>query len=122
MSSSLSTATVPSQLKWTSRTPIHKNSSADPNNFNNYRPISNCLFISKILEKTVATQLEACSLFQMVFRSKHSTKAALVKVTNYLLAADSSFLSILILLGISAAFDTISHSVLCGTNGLSWSS
>ncbi len=120
MCSSLSSATVPSSLKTASITPILKKTGVDPNDLNNYRPISNLPFISKILERTVAAQLEShlqssdiYEHFQSGFRPKHRTETALVKVINdLLLAADSCFLSILIILDISAAFDTISHSVL----------
>uniref|UniRef100_A0A8C1L1H7 Reverse transcriptase domain-containing protein n=1 Tax=Cyprinus carpio TaxID=7962 RepID=A0A8C1L1H7_CYPCA len=92
----------------------------DPNNFNNLRPISKLPFISKILEKIVATQLHShLSLnnlyeqFQSGFRPHQGTETALFKIINDLLmAADSGFITILILLDLSAALDTISHSNL----------
>lgn len=106
-------------MKTASVTPILKKPGADPN-FDNFCPVSNLLFILKILEKVVASQLHSYlndhnlyEQFQSGFCPNHSTETALLRITNDLLmAADSGLLTILILLDLSAAFDTISHDIL----------
>lgn len=73
-----------------------------------------------ILEKTVASQLHLHrshdNLFEQLqagLHPLHRTETATLKITNdLLLAADSGILSILILLGLSSAFNTMSHPIL----------
>src|SRR6218665_2946391 len=86
----------------------------------NYRPISNLSFISKLVERAVHKQLsnyiESNSLLPLVqsgFRRLHSTETAVLKVYNDItLALDSGFITALLLLDFSSAFDCVDHSIL----------
>ena len=52
-------------------------------------------------------------LLQSAYRAGHSTETALLKVQNdILLAMDHQHVTLLVLLDLSAAFDTVNHRVL----------
>ena len=97
-----------------------KKSLLDPMVPRNYRPISNLSFVSKVLERVAADQLcnymEEHSLnhpYQSAYRRHHSVETALTKVYNdIMLALDREEGAILVVLDLSAAFDTVDHTIL----------
>lgn len=132
INNSLMSGSVPLSLKTAVISPLLKKHGLDPNNLGNYRPVSNLPFAAKVLEKVVAHQLSqhmtANKLhepYQSAYRSGHSTETALLKITSDInLALDQGDGILLVLLDLSAAFDTIDHEILlerlrlrCGITG-----
>jgi len=117
---SLASAFVPSPFKNAIVTPLLKKPSLDSSNLNNYRPISNLPYIAKITEKVVVKQINKHisqhSLhepLQSAYKAYHSTETALLKVYDDILDnIDNKKYTILILLDLSAAFDTVDHKIL----------
>ena len=76
---------VPAATKRAIATPLIKKVTLDPDNFKNYRHVSNLNFVSKVVEKVVAKRLlthiqqnQLCSRFQSTYRAYHSTETALL--------------------------------------------
>ncbi|KAI4875881.1 hypothetical protein NFI96_009458 [Prochilodus magdalenae] len=131
---SLSSGHVPQAFKTARVVPILRKPSLDSSDISSYRPVSLLSFLSKILERTVDNQLsfflsqnQLQDINQSGFKSAHSTETALIAVTEKLHAARSAKLSsVLILLDLSAAFNTVNHKILLsvltdlGITGTAW--
>ena len=117
---SLVSGTFPSDFKDCVVIPLLKKVSLDCNILKNYRPVSNLPFISKVLERIAYAQIldhlttnELTEKFQSAYKARHSSETALLRVVNDMLSAiDGGNMSLLTLLDLSAAFDTIDHTIL----------
>ncbi len=123
INTSLLTGIFPTAFKQARVTPLLKKPTLNTSLLENYRPVSLLPFIAKTLKRVVFNQV---SLFlsqnnkldakQSGFRSGHSTETALLSVTEALrIAKADSKSSVLILLDLSAAFDTVNHQILLST-------
>ena len=117
---SLSTGHMPLTMKHAIVVPLLKDDKLDKNIVENYRPVSNLSFLSKLIERVVMNQLlhyltinNLWPLYQSGFRKFHSTETALLQVCSDLYAAmDTQCVSLLALLDMSAAFDCVDHNLL----------
>ncbi len=120
VNTSLQTGTFPSVYKNALVIPILKKSSLDSETLNNYRPVSNLAFVSKLIEKVVSKQLHSYlssrdlhEINQSAYRQFHSTETALLKIKDDItIAIGNRKAVLLVLLDLSAAFDTINHAYL----------
>ena len=100
--------------------------------YKNFRPVSNHAFISKLSERACVDQFtkhlrvtERHSLLQSAYKPLHSTKTVLLQVKNdILMLMNQQHVTLLVLLDLSAAFDTIHCNILiqclesdCGVTG-----
>ena len=110
----------PSGCKHAIVVPLLKKTYLDNSELNNYRPVSNLSFLSKIIERVVAREFlnylkmnNLLPMFQSGYRHHHSTETALLHVLSQLFAsADSQNVSLLAFLNMSAAFDCVDHDIL----------
>ena len=123
VNTSLEFADFSPELKRAFALPLLKKAIHDCEILKNFRPVSNLSFLSKLVERIVCVQhvdnLKAHHLyevFQSAYRQLHSTETALLLVQNALLrAVDTHGGAMLVLLDLSAAFDTIDHQCLLHT-------
>jgi len=100
--------------------PLLKKPNLDACNLSSYRPLSNLSFISKTPEQLVSRQFVKHSdeqgLFtatQSAYRENYSTETALVHLHDDMVTAiDHGDVGALVLLNLSAAFETADHTIL----------
>ena len=117
---SLREGILPASQKAAIITPILKKANLDADDVKSYRPISNLTFISKVIERIVAEQIKTFLAesnlmppLQSAYRPGHSTETATLKVLSDILdATDSQKTTLLGLLDMSAAFDTVDFEIL----------
>ena len=118
INTSIVTKIYPDSWKYPYVIPAFKG--GDSEDISNYRPISLLPIISKILEKIIANQLttyletnDLLSNSQHGFRPKLSTETALLKITDRIYHnMDNRKVSLLLLLDLSKAFDSVHHKIL----------
>ena len=87
---------------------------------NNYRPISNLPYLSKLIEKAVANQLtdhttihNLDEIMQLAYCPNHSKETALMQIHyDVLWSLDNNESILLVWLDLSMAFDIIDHDTL----------
>ena len=120
VNSVLANGIFPGELKSAIVQPLLKKPSLDNDILKNFRPVSNLSFLSKVIEKVIASRLSdhltkhnLMDPMQSAYRKGHSTETALLRVHNDILSAvDKGNGVFLILLDLSAAFDTVDHTIL----------
>ena len=111
---------LPECEKQAINTPILKKPGLDLNCSSNYRPISNLTFLSKLIERLVCAQLTTYlnehQLFAPVlsaYRRHYSIETATLKVDSDIFdSAVAGQMTLLALLDLSAAFDTVGYHIL----------
>ena len=117
---SLQSASMPAALKEAMIKPKLKKDNLDSEDYSNFRPISNLKVVSKVIGKAVSCQLSDClrdndleESFQSAYKRFHNTETALLRVQNDTLCEiDNQKCVVLLLLDMSAAFDTVDHELL----------
>ena len=117
---SLESGHMPLELKKALLVPLLKKITDDHDTLSNFRPISNLPFLSKLIEKVVAEQILAHmtlhnlhEIFQSSYKKFHSTETALTCILDDIIRGiDDNKCTLLLLLDLSAGFDTVDHSII----------
>ena len=117
---SFCTQTIPFELKQSIVFPTYKKAGLNDQELQSYRPISNIPFLSKIMEKLVDEQItdylknnNLQEVFQSGYKANHSVETTLLSMLNDVyVSKEKNKVTMLILIDLSAAFDTIDHTIL----------
>ena len=115
-----STASFPAAFKSAVVKPLIEKPTLDCNILKNFRPVYNLSHLSKLIEKVISIRLvehmrqnAIMDKFHSAYNAHHSTETALLRVYNdVMFNIDRSNGTLLVLLDLSAAFDTIDHQIL----------
>ena len=96
--------------------PLLKENGLDTNRLGNYRPVSNLQFLGKLIERVVLIRLQKqmdkinyCNNTQFGYKKHHSTELLLKFLNDVLVGVDSRNGVVVLLIDLSAAFDTVGH-------------
>lgn len=117
--SGLYTGVVPHALKHAVVQPLLKKSGLKIMVLPIFNPICKHPFLSKVIEWLMYEQLsmrlaehKVLDVFQSSFQSLHCTESSLICVLNNIFVDTNSGCYVVLLLDLSAAFDTVDHNVL----------
>ena len=119
---SLLDSDFPFTFKFATLVPLRKKATLEKEQYRDVHPVSNLayMYVGKLIEKVVVDQVNdhrdennLHQLHQPAYRKNHSTETALVKIVKDILCAmDEKLCVALVMLDLSTAFDTVSHSTL----------
>ena len=116
---SLSTGSVEG-IKDSVIVPLLKKHGLDPDILKNYRPVANLVFLSKLIERVVLKRLDEhmfsqnlhCK-YQHGYKKHHSPETLLLRLINDILRGmDCGLATLILLIDLSAAFDTVDIDLL----------
>ena len=119
MNHSITTGSFNKLWKLSTIVPLQKKVGSDTS-LTNYRPVNNLPFLSKIVEKVILEQLQShIDEHQLLtsrlcaYRLGYSTESVILKITNDVLRSmDLQCVTPLVAIYLSAAFDTVNHSIM----------
>ena len=117
---SLTEGSFPNSFKRAVVTPLIKKASLPRNDLKNFCPVSGLSFLSKLVQQVVANQLTSHinnnnlgNPHQSAYNPGYSTETALMSIKNEVhLSLECDEPTALVLLDLSATFDTIDHNIL----------